>query len=314
MILVIDCTRAGEGEATEFWRGMNFLREAWDALRAHIVFLLTPRNYRLLLNVADHLADWMPLRFHFMGLEADGYPGRMANDIPSMAGMLSPPVARERLAQLEKDLAAALASGAEKAALARRYYLPMLQSAVSLGDLHRAAALAGHIDAPDLADADRPAWLLASTILFLGRFQLAKATEQASPLLADAQSKGDATSEAQAAHLLGIIAQEQRDFAAAEQWYRKSLAIKEKHGNERGAASTYGQLGILAGLQGAYEESARWLIRCIKAFAARNNPHHAAQATSNFAIFLSEADEPTQRKMAAMWQEAGLGPLPKAPA
>ena len=27
---------------------------------------------------------------------------------------------------------------------------------------------------------------------------------------------------------LGRIAQEQRDFAAAEQWYRKSLAIRER--------------------------------------------------------------------------------------
>ena len=29
-------------------------------------------------------------------------------------------------------------------------------------------------------------------------------------------------------HDLGIIAQEQRDFAQAEQWYRKSLAISER--------------------------------------------------------------------------------------
>ena len=27
-------------------------------------------------------------------------------------------------------------------------------------------------------------------------------------------------------HQLGVIAQEQRDFVAAEAWYRKSLAIK----------------------------------------------------------------------------------------
>ena len=38
-------------------------------------------------------------------------------------------------------------------------------------------------------------------------------------------------------HTLGSIAQEQRDFAQAEQWYRKSLAISEKLGNEHRAAS-----------------------------------------------------------------------------
>ncbi len=471
VLFVVDCTRAGQDEATDFWRGMNFQREAWGALRAHVVFLLTPRNYRLLLNVADHLADWVSLRFHFMAPEASVYPERMANDILSISEMLSPSVARERLAQLGRDLASALAAGTEKTALARRYYLPMLQAALSLGDLRRAEALAGQIDASDLADADRPAWLLASTILFLKRYQLPEARKQASQLLADAQSKGDPASEAQATHLLGIIAQEQRDFDtaeqwfrkslaikekqrdkhgaaityhqlgriaeeqrdfaaaeqwyrkslaieekqgnehgaaityhqlgriaeeqrdfnAAEQWYRKSLAIKEKHGNEHGAAITYhqlgriaeeqrdfaaaeqwyrkavavferlhidhyaaityhqlgiiaqkqrdfaaaeqwyrkslaieekqsnehgaaitcGQLGILAGLQGAYEESAQWLIRCVKAFAACNDPHGAKRNGHIFAVFLSQADEPTQRKMAAMWREAGLGPLPK---
>ena len=45
-------------------------------------------------------------------------------------------------------------------------------------------------------------------------------------------------------HQLGIIAQEQRDFSAAEGWYKKSLAIEEKLGNEHGAAITYHQLGI----------------------------------------------------------------------
>ena len=47
-------------------------------------------------------------------------------------------------------------------------------------------------------------------------------------------------------HQLGIIAQEQRDFSAAEGWYKKSLAITEKQGNEHGAASTYHQLGRIA--------------------------------------------------------------------
>ena len=51
-----------------------------------------------------------------------------------------------------------------------------------------------------------------------------------------------------------MIAEERRDFAAAEQWYRKSLAIEEKHGNEHDAASTYHQLGMTrrgaAGLRG----------------------------------------------------------------
>jgi hypothetical protein len=43
------------------------------------------------------------------------------------------------------------------------------------------------------------------------------------------------------AQALAVYAQNQRDFTQAEQWYRKSLAIKEKLGNEHGAAGTYGR-------------------------------------------------------------------------
>ena len=42
------------------------------------------------------------------------------------------------------------------------------------------------------------------------------------------------------------IAQEQRDFASAEQWCRKAMAINEKQGDEHVAAITYHQLGRIA--------------------------------------------------------------------
>jgi tetratricopeptide (TPR) repeat protein len=47
-------------------------------------------------------------------------------------------------------------------------------------------------------------------------------------------------------HQLGRIAQEQRDFRQAEQWYRRALAIKERLGDEPGAAKTYHMLGRIA--------------------------------------------------------------------
>ncbi len=40
-----------------------------------------------------------------------------------------------------------------------------------------------------------------------------------------------------------MIAQEQRDFSQAGEWYRKSLVIEEKLGDEYDAAKTYHQLG-----------------------------------------------------------------------
>jgi Tfp pilus assembly protein PilF len=61
-----------------------------------------------------------------------------------------------------------------------------------------------------------------------------------------ANNLGEAEREAAAYHQLGMIAQERRDFASAEQWYRKSLTIEEKQGNEHGAALSYHQLGTIA--------------------------------------------------------------------
>ncbi len=129
--------------------------------------------------------------------------------------------------------------------------------------------------------------------------------------LAIEEKQGNEHGAASAYHQLGRIAQEQRDFAAAEQWYRKALAINEKQGNEHGAASTYGQLGILAGLQERFEESGQWLIRCITAFARCNDQHEAARNASNFMVTYRNAPAHTREKLAARWHEAGLGDLPK---
>jgi len=42
------------------------------------------------------------------------------------------------------------------------------------------------------------------------------------------------------------LAEEQQDLVTARDWHVKSLAITEKRGDPRGAASTYHQLGMIA--------------------------------------------------------------------
>ena len=108
-----------------------------------------------------------------------------------------------------------------------------------------------------------------------------------------------------------MIAREQRDFQAAQQWYQKSLEIKERLGNEHGAASTYGQLGIMAGLQENYVDSGRWLIKCVATFLRVNDPHSAQRNTNNFVIFLQQASPEEQAALRRLWDEAGLPPLPQ---
>ncbi len=104
---------------------------------------------------------------------------------------------------------------------------------------------------------------------------------------------------------------EQRDFAAAEQWYRKSLAIKEKQGNERGSAITYGQLGVLAGVQERFRESGEWLVKSLKVFRRANDPHYAQHVVSNFLATYGRASDGDKAELRRMWEQAGLGPLPE---
>lgn len=78
-----------------------------------------------------------------------------------------------------------------------------------------------------------------------------------------------------AAMALAVYALHQRDFAQAEQWYRKSLAMKEKQGNEQGAALTYHQLGRIAQEQRDFAQDgqsygwSRGEVRCITAHRSR---------------------------------------------
>ena len=115
--------------------------------------------------------------------------------------------------------------------------------------------------------------------------------------------------EAAAYHHLGMIAQEQRDFAAAEQWYRKSLAIKEKQGNEHGA-STYGQLGNMALEQREFVAAEQWYRKALTVFEKQGNEHGAASTygqLGNMALDQREftAAEQWYHKALAIFEKQG---------
>jgi tetratricopeptide (TPR) repeat protein len=72
------------------------------------------------------------------------------------------------------------------------------------------------------------------------------------------ESAGDDSNLAVAFHQLGMIAQERRQFDEAERWYRQSLAIEERIGNEHGQGSTLHQLGRIAQERRQFDEAERW--------------------------------------------------------
>ncbi len=57
---------------------------------------------------------------------------------------------------------------------------------------------------------------------------------------------------------LGVVAQERGELDAAQDWYRKSLAIDEKLGNRPGMAGAYHQLGMVAQGRGELDAAQEW--------------------------------------------------------
>ena len=64
-------------------------------------------------------------------------------------------------------------------------------------------------------------------------------------------------------------------------------------------------------MQERFEDSGRWLVKCIKTFLSVNDPHGAKRNESNFLVFYRNAPPAEQAKLRALWQEAGLGDFPE---
>ncbi|MGH8548220.1 MAG: tetratricopeptide repeat protein [Methylococcales bacterium] len=82
--------------------------------------------------------------------------------------------------------------------------------------------------------------------LYRVQWRLEQALEVARSALAQFEALKDDENITESYLSLGRSALNQRDFAGAEGWYRKSLQITEKHGNEHAAPRTYAQLGKVA--------------------------------------------------------------------
>ena len=72
----------------------------------------------------------------------------------------------------------------------------------------------------------------------------------------------------------GEIAQERGDFAEAEDWYHKSLAICEKIGDEHGQAIALHQLGMISEEQGSFDEAEAFYHQAEAILQRMNDPYH----------------------------------------
>jgi tetratricopeptide (TPR) repeat protein len=114
-------------------------------------------------------------------------------------------------------------------------------------------------------------------------------------------------------HRLGMTAEDRGRLDEADDWYRKSLAIKEELGDRPGMAATYHQLGMTAQRRGRLEEADDW---CRKSLAIAEElgdrpsiatTYHELGNTAYLRGRLEEADD-WYRKSLAIAEELGDRP------
>ena len=107
---------------------------------------------------------------------------------------------------------------------------------------------------------------------------------------------------------LGMTAQERGRLEEAEDWYRKSLAIFEDSGDRPGLAATYGQFGLLVEQRGQPRQALDWMVRCVTVFEQFPHPK-----TDPVPEHLARLTGPLGNgALEASWREVTGGPLPQA--
>ncbi|MCP4353400.1 MAG: tetratricopeptide repeat protein [Desulfobacterales bacterium] len=305
VLFVTDSGGSDEKTSHRFWVEMNFLRESWGALDCHVVFFLLPGSFLMMLRAADHLADWIPLKLHIIGV-SDDLGIHQSTDSETRVfseSKMSPKTARQVLSTLEPQLAEAINKGLDKSLLVRRYYLPMFEAATALTDLQRAQSLREKISETDIPESDLPEWWNMNCWLDIDLRNLNHAQKWAEKLHDWSDKNRDDKWKSQSYHALGRIAQERRDFEKAEIWYRKSLEIKEKQGNEHGAASTYHQLGMIAQKRRDFENAEIWYRKSLEIKEKQGNEHGAASTYHQLGMI---AEERRDFENAEIWYRKSL--------
>ncbi len=85
-------------------------------------------------------------------------------------------------------------------------------------------------------------------------------------------------------HNLGIVAQEQRQWAQAEQYYQQALQIYDEYNDRYSQASNYGQLGIMAQEQGQWPQAREYFLRTLEIFVEYKDDYYSGITLRNLAL------------------------------
>ena len=98
---------------------------------------------------------------------------------------------------------------------------------------------------------------------------------------------------------------------ALKKWYRKSLEIKERLGNESGAAITYAQIGVMLRDQKRYTTSGQSFLEAIKRMMRIDDREMTIRMTIDFFRSFDEASPGEKSELKKIWDQYALGDFNK---
>ena len=104
-------------------------------------------------------------------------------------------------------------------------------------------------------------------------------------------------------HQLGMVAQEEKKIALAQDYYRKSLEISERQGDLRGTARTYHQMGRVAEEERKFKAARKWYLKSLDICEKLGN---LDGASSSYHHLGTVAQEEREFKAAREWYAKSL--------
>lgn len=92
-------------------------------------------------------------------------------------------------------------------------------------------------------------------------------------------------------HQLGNLAQEQRQWQQAEQYYQQALQIEIEYNDRYSQASAYHQLGSVAQEQRQWQQAGEYLLQALQIFVEYKDNYTAGIALRNLARLWKASDD-----------------------
>jgi tetratricopeptide (TPR) repeat protein len=101
----------------------------------------------------------------------------------------------------------------------------------------------------------------------------------------------DRYSQAKTYHQLGRVAQEQRQWAQAEEYYQQALQLFIEHNDRYSQANTYHNLGAVAQEQRKFEQAAQYYQQALQLYSEYNDRYSQANTYHNLGILEREQEQ-----------------------